>query len=206
VEFAEEHDLKIISIADIIQYRLRTEGLVHCVKHGDLTLPSGQVWSAHVYQVRGDGRQFLALRLGDISDEPTLVRVHTGSVAGDVFGASLHPRVRVSDAVKRIEAEGNGVILFLPGRVDLERDLAFYLGESPAPPTTPPDEGEVLREYGLGAQVLRHLGLSKIRVLTNRPRRIPSLQAYGLSVVEQLLLDAEGVAPSVQSDIHTVTH
>jgi len=54
--------------------------------------------------------------------------------------------------------------------------------------------------------VLRHLGLSKIRVLTNRPRRIPSLQAYGLSVVEQLLLDAEGVAPSVQSDIHTVTH
>ena len=206
VDFAKEHDLKIISIADIIQYRLRTEGLVHCVKQGELTLPSGVEWSVSVYEVRGDGRQFMALKLGEVSDEPTLVRVHTGSVAGDVFGATRHPRVRISDAVSRIEAEGNGVILFLPGRVDLERDLGFYLGEETPPPSAPQDEGEVLREYGLGAQVLRDLGLSKIRVLTNRPRRIPSLEAYGLSVVDQLLLNTEAVASAGQGDNHTVTH
>jgi 3,4-dihydroxy 2-butanone 4-phosphate synthase/GTP cyclohydrolase II len=136
----------------------------------------------------GPDDQFMALSYGDITTEPTLVRVHRGSVLGDAFQVRMRQRVHISDVVAAIEREGNGVILFLPGHPDPDTDLAFYLDE---PIQRPPEEpGMVLREYGFGAQVLAHLGLERLRVLTNRPRRIPSLDAYGLNVVEQL-----GVAP-----------
>ncbi len=144
-----------------------------------------------------DDRQILAMTLGELDERPTLVRVHTGSVLGDVFGVHQPKRVVMADAVRRIEEEGRGVILFLPGRLDLARDLAYHIGEDVDRPAA--EQGEVLREYGIGAQVLAHLGLGRIRILTNRPRRIPSLEGYGLEVVEQLLVtdpDAdEGDAP-----------
>ena len=93
-------------------------------------------------------------------------------------------RVHIADCVTAIEREGNGVILFLPGHPDPETDLAFYLNE---PIERPPEEpGVVLREYGFGAQALADLGLHKLRLMTNRPRRMPSLDAYGLSLVDQL--------------------
>ena len=99
-------------------------------------------------------------------------------------------RVHIADCVAAIERAGNGAILFLPGHPDPETDIAFYLDE---PIKRPPEEpGVVLREYGFGAQVLSDLGLSHLRLLTNRPRRIPSLEAYGLEVVEQLLVAPGG--------------
>jgi 3,4-dihydroxy 2-butanone 4-phosphate synthase/GTP cyclohydrolase II len=186
--FAEEHGLRILSIADLIQYRLQHERLVELRKSGPVTLESGVKWNAHVYAVSVEERQALALTLGEIDARPTLVRVHTGSVIGDVFGVRQGLRVVLSEAVQRIEAEGRGVILFLPGRIDLERDLAFHLGDA-LPPRTPVDRAEVLREYGVGAQVLADLGLSNIRLLTNRPRRIAGLDGYGLEIVEQLVLE-----------------
>lgn len=189
-EFAREHSLRILSIADLIQYRLQTEGLVERVRSGELRLSSGVTWTAHAYRV-GRRRQFLALTLGEIDDRPTSVRVHTGSVLGDVFGIRRDPRMIMADAVERIEAEGRGVVLFLPGPMDLERDLAFHLGDEVERAPTP-ERGEVLREYGLGAQVLADLGLRRIRILTNRPRRIPSLDGYGLEIVEQVILRGSG--------------
>jgi len=124
------------------------------------------------------------LSFGEITTEPTLVRVHRGSVLGDAFQVRMGERVHLADCAAAIEREGRGVILFLPGHPDPETDLAFYLSEPiPRPPEEP---GVVLREYGFGAQVLSDLGLERLRVLTNRPRRIPSLDAYGLKVVEQL--------------------
>jgi len=189
VKFAEEHQLRILSIADLIEYRLSHERLVEHRRSGPVVLETGTSWSAHVYSVSVEERQALALTLGDVDARPTLVRVHTGSVLGDVFGVRKELRVVLSEAIERIEAEGRGVILFLPGRVDLDRDLAYHLGEQ-LPPTTPADRGEVLREYGVGAQILTDLGLERIRLLTNRPRRIAGLDGYGLEVVEQLLLDA----------------
>ena len=132
----------------------------------------------------------MALSLGEITSEPTLVRVHRGSVLGDAFQVRMGDRVHIADCIAAIERVGNGVILFMPGHPDPETDLAFYLDE---PITRPPEEpGVVLREYGFGAQVLSDLGLEHIRVLTNRPRRIPSLDAYGLNVVEQLLVSPGG--------------
>ena len=186
--FAEEHGLRILTIAELIEYRLQTERLVQNLAVGRVDVPSGRPWMAHAYRTSVDGRQFLALTLGDVrSDEPVLVRVHTGSVLGDVFGAQKSDRVIARDAMTRIEQEGRGVILFIPGSVNLERDLAFHSGQT-LPATPPEEQGAVLREFGLGAQVLADLGLSRIRLLTNRPRKIAGVDAYGLDVVEQVLM------------------
>ncbi|MCS6798793.1 MAG: 3,4-dihydroxy-2-butanone-4-phosphate synthase [Myxococcota bacterium] len=182
VAFARRHQLALLSIADVIQYRLQTERLVHRVRSGPVRLGSGGTWTAHVYVSSVETRQMLALVHGDVDETPTLVRVHTGSVLGDVFGVRRPLRFDVHEAVERIEREGRGVVLFLPGRVDLERDLAAHLGEPlPAAETDP---GDVLREFGLGAQVLRDLGLRRIRLLTHRPRRIVGLEGFGLELVE----------------------
>jgi 3,4-dihydroxy 2-butanone 4-phosphate synthase / GTP cyclohydrolase II len=194
VEFGREHGLRIISIADLIEYRLSREKLVKALRHTEVTMPSGKTWTAHVYEVDvDDRRQFLALTYGKIGPEPTLIRVHTGSVLGDIFGVRMGRRVYMGDAVERIEAAGSGVVLFLPGRPDPLSDLAFYLGEPVAAQSS--DQGEVLREYGLGAQVLADLGLGKVRIMTNRPRRVPSLEAYGLEIVDQELVAATDEKP-----------
>src|SRR5262249_17725850 len=108
---------------------------------------------------------------------------HTGSMLGDVFGVHGGARVVAGEAISMIEREGRGVLLFLPGRVSIRNDLAFHLGqETPAPM----DTGDILREFGLGAQVLVELGLGKVRLITNRPRKIAGLEGYGLEVVEEI--------------------
>jgi len=203
-DFAEKHGLRILSIAELIQYRLQTERLVTRVLAGEITLPSGRVWKAYAYESAVESRQFLALQLGEVDEQRgTLVRVHTGSVLGDVFSVRGGQRVVAADAVARIEAEGAGVLLFVPGRVDLARDLAFHTGqELPAAPLE--EHGLVLREFGIGAQVLADLGLSRIRLLTNRPRRIAGVDAYGLEVVEQVLLAID--ATDAVADEKPTTH
>ncbi len=195
-EFAEKHGLRILSIAELIQYRLQTERLVTRVLSGEVPMASGRVWKAFAYESAVESRQFLALQLGDLDEaRGTLVRVHTGSVLGDVFGARGGQRVVAGDAVARIEAEGAGVLLFVPGRVDIARDLAYHTGqELPAAPVE--ENGLVLREFGIGAQVLADLGLKRIRLLTNRPRRVAGVDAYGLEIIEQVLLGDEA-SPAV---------
>ena len=191
VAFANDHDLRLLTIADLIEYRLARERLVTRIRQTPVQMPTGQTWTAFVYQLEVDDRQqFMALSFGTITREPTMVRVHRGSVLGDAFQVRMRERVHIADCVTAIEREGNGVILFLPGRPDPETDLAFYLDE---PIERPPEEpGMVLREYGFGAQVLADLGLHKLRLMTNRPRRMPSLDAYGLSLVDQLSVHPGG--------------
>lgn len=191
VAFSEEHGLRLLTIADLIQYRLARERLVTRVRQSPVTMPTGETWTASVYQVQVDERQqYIALSYGDITENPTMVRVHRGSVLGDAFQVRMGQRVHIADCVAAIEREGNGVILFLPGHPDPETDLAFYLNEPiPRPPEEP---GVVLREYGFGAQVLSDLGMRELRLLTNRPRRMPSLDAYGLTVVDQLSVSLGG--------------
>ncbi|MBX7192630.1 MAG: 3,4-dihydroxy-2-butanone-4-phosphate synthase [Sandaracinaceae bacterium] len=194
VRFAEQHGLRILSIADLIQYRLEHEKLVHERTSGELLLPSGKPWTVKVFE--SDGREYLACVYGDLSrtdTEPPLVRMHTGSVIGDVLDVRTPQRVAMRDAIARIETEGRGVIVFFPGPMDLQADLANRLGLAVKPRTT--ESGEVLREYGIGAQILRSVGLGRIRLLTNRPRRIAGLDGYGLEIVEQIVLD-----PDVSAD------
>ncbi|MEO0321986.1 MAG: 3,4-dihydroxy-2-butanone-4-phosphate synthase [Myxococcota bacterium] len=199
-QFAERHGLVLLSIADLIEYRLSREQLVKKVRTAPVHLASGSPWTATVFCVENDGREFLALVHGDVGPEATLVRVHTSDVVGDVLGLVGPQGVRVEDAVQRIEAEGQGVVLVVPGKPALEAGLAHHLGETVPQPRR--ETGEVLREYGLGAQVLAALGLGKIRLLTNRPRRIPSLEGYGLEVVEQLLVSTQGLPSADGATTH----
>jgi len=186
VRFAAQHGLHLLSIADVVTYRLQNERLVRAVESATIELGTGTQWRAHVYETTANRRPFLALVLGEIGPDPTLVRVHTGSILADVFGVRATGRVIAPDAVRVIEREGRGVVLFIPGQVDLARDLAVHVGKDV--PRAPEEQGVVLREFGLGAQVLADLGLRSLRLLTNRPRRIVGLDAFGLEVVEQVLV------------------
>jgi 3,4-dihydroxy 2-butanone 4-phosphate synthase / GTP cyclohydrolase II len=186
-KFAAQHGLRVLSIADLVNYRMQTERLIHKVSEGSILLPpSGMEWRANVYETPGPvgRRDMLALTLGEIDGSPTLVRVQVGSVLGDVFGAHSGSRVLASEAVSRIEHEGRGVILYIPQRIDMQSDLRYHLGEMS--PKMPADSEAVLREIGFGSQVLRDLGVRKMRLLTNQPRRIAAVDGYDLEVVEQV--------------------
>lgn len=189
-KFAAEHGLKMLSIADLVEYRISRESLMTLAREEEVSLRSGARWTAKAYRVRSDGREFLALSYGRISAAPTLVRVHTCSVVGDMLGLnSSAGRVGLDEAIERIESAGSGVILLVPGRETFSDAIDRLTGGGEATERPTIDSGEVLREYGLGAQVLSQLGLHQIRLLMNRPRRIPNLEAYGLKVVEQIAAD-----------------
>jgi 3,4-dihydroxy 2-butanone 4-phosphate synthase/GTP cyclohydrolase II len=190
--FAAQHGLRILSIADLVQYRLEHEQLIEKRLEGDLALPHGTTWRAHLFNAVPSGREFLALTLGELDESPTLVRMHTGSVLGDVLEVGESSRLPMRTAMRRIEAEGKGVVVFISSPLDLNADLATRLGLEVKRPRL--EGGEVLREYGLGAQVLRALGLRRVRLLTNRPRKIPGLEGYGLEIVDQLTV-SEADAP-----------
>jgi 3,4-dihydroxy 2-butanone 4-phosphate synthase/GTP cyclohydrolase II len=190
-KFAQVHGLRILSIADLIQYRLQTERLVRRVAETEIVLqPGGRRWKARVYETPGmQGRhEVLALSLGEIDSTPTLVRVQMGSLLGDVFGATHPTRVMANESVRRIEQEGRGVLLYLPPRGDLLQDLEHYLGGGVRDSIASTPSEVVLREIGLGSQVLRDLGLRKLRILTSRPSRIVAVDGFELEVVEQVLL------------------
>ncbi len=185
--FAAQHGLGIVRIADLIQYRLSRELLVRRVSEATVRPRAGGLsaeFRAYVYQTDVEETEYLALVLGDVRpDEPVLVRVQTASVLRDVFGlggAAEGPAA--TSWLKMIEEEGKGVLLFV-----LPHGQSF-LGAPPrrSDGAPVPDPGAVtpLRDFGLGAQVLAHLGVRTIRLLTNTPRRIAGLLGYGLSVVE----------------------
>ncbi|HEY2516234.1 MAG TPA: 3,4-dihydroxy-2-butanone-4-phosphate synthase [Polyangiaceae bacterium] len=187
--FSRKHDLRIVTVADLIQYRLQTERLVKRAMETTLRLDAtGSEWKALIYEVLVDGRQFLALVKGDVTgDAPPLCRVHAGSTIGDIFSSStkVDGGRHLREALVRIEAEGRGALVYLPPRGNILREL-----EHLATPDAPPDSTveEPLREFGLGAQVLTDLGLHKIRLLTNNPRKIAGIHGYGLDVVERVPL------------------
>ncbi len=184
--FASQHGFLMLSIADLIEYRLQNETLVEVIDEGDVLLRGRSNWHATVFGSASDARQFLALSYGEPGPDPTLVRVHTGSILGDVFRVADKRRAEIDRVVDMIEADGRGVILFLPGQVHLENDLRFYC--RPEEQLRSQASADSLREFGIGAQVLRALGLRRIRLLTNRPRRIVGLDGFGLEVVEQIMV------------------
>jgi 3,4-dihydroxy 2-butanone 4-phosphate synthase/GTP cyclohydrolase II len=189
--FCAEHKLRLLSIADLIQYRLQTERLVRQVSARTVRLPqANRLWNARVYQTLAPHTtdQMLALTLGEIDGTPMLVRVQMGSVLGDVFGAAHDTRISAHEAIRRIEEEGRGVLLFIPQRADIAQDLEYY-AEGVARPEKPNLDHEiVLRDIGFGSQVLKDLGVRKMRVLTNRPSRIAAVDGFDLEVVEQVIM------------------
>jgi 3,4-dihydroxy 2-butanone 4-phosphate synthase / GTP cyclohydrolase II len=206
--FVREHDLRLLTIADLIQYRLQTERLVRQISDQEVRLPPGQlVWRARVYEsiAPNSPREMLALTLGEIDNSPTLVRVQMGSVLGDVFSANHQTRISAADAIARIEREGKGVMLFLPPRTPLAQDIEYFAeGERRRREVFGPNHEVVLREIGFGSQVLKDVGVRKMRMLTNRPSRIAAVDGFEIEVVEQVVLfDPEEL--KVQSALRT-TH
>ena len=200
--FAAKHALRILTIADLIQYRLFTERLVRRVSEAQVTLDqTGTEWRAVVYETGiDDERQFLALVKGDVTGgPPPLCRVHTGSTVADVFAATPRDGGRhLREAIAQIEAAGRGALVYIAprGNVRSELDALRVQQNSPTPPANAPAAARAgdppLREFGLGAQVLVDLGLQEIRLLTNNPRKIAGIHGFGLNVVEQLPLHSMG--------------
>jgi 3,4-dihydroxy 2-butanone 4-phosphate synthase/GTP cyclohydrolase II len=202
--FSRKHGLRILTVADLIQYRLQTERLVRRTMEHTIRLDAtGTEWKAFVYEVLVDGRQFLALVKGDLTgDPPALCRVHAGSTIADVFASTRIDGGRhLREALLRIEEEGRGALVYLPSRGNTLRELESYAalatsantGPSPsqgkpAAPSADAGHDQPLREFGLGAQVLADLGLHKIRLLTNNPRKIAGIHGFGLDVVERVPL------------------
>jgi 3,4-dihydroxy 2-butanone 4-phosphate synthase/GTP cyclohydrolase II len=146
----------------------------------------------------------LALCLGTIDGSPTLVRVQMGSTLGDIFGAPHPKRIHASEAMRRIDEEGKGVLLFVPQRSDLIVDLDHYAEGVPRPGGNALEHEIVLRDVGFGSQVLKDLGVRKMRLLTNRPSRIAGVDGFELEVVEQVLLRSNDEA-TADASVHT-TH
>jgi 3,4-dihydroxy 2-butanone 4-phosphate synthase/GTP cyclohydrolase II len=181
--FAAEHGLQILSIADLITYRLRMDRLVRRIREATLTLDqTGTSWRAVVYEDDLSRRQMLALVKGEISPaEPTLVRMHAGSTISDLFASRGQEGGRnLRAAIDAIEGAGAGVIVYFPSQPDLIEQLAPFTPQAPAPGR------RVLHEYGLGAQILANLGVRRMRLLTNNPRKIPGLEGFGLEVVDRV--------------------
>jgi 3,4-dihydroxy 2-butanone 4-phosphate synthase/GTP cyclohydrolase II len=184
--FAGQHKLRILTIADLISYRLQTERFVRQVEDTEIVLDRTRTaWRAIVYESSLDQRQILALTKGNVdTHEPVLVRMHAGSTLADTFSStSSEGRRNLLASIDAIEQESRGVIVYLPPRGNVLTELSVWTkrhsGE--ANEQTRP-HGGTLREYGLGAQVLRDLGLREIRLLTQNPRKIAGIHGYGLNV------------------------
>ena len=184
VTFGQEHGIKIGTVADIIQYRLQNESQVERVSTARLPSRFGGEFTAHVYQSYVDEGEHLALVKGTIDPEtPVLVRAHAEYLPGDVFGYTGRNTGNVlHDAMKRIGEDGNGVVLYVR-RHGRGAEMLAEGNEGPAS-TNPSARLAVFKDFGLGAQILRDLGVRKIRLLTNTPLRLPNLSGYGLEVVE----------------------
>ena len=186
--FAKKHGLLIVKVADLIQYRMQTERLVRKIAEHTMKLDvTGTDWRVMVYEVTTESRQFLALVKGElVGNEPILARVHGGSAISDIFSSTdFEGGKNLREALVEIDRAGRGVCVYLPTTRDLATEMRIHneVSERHGVTTGPP-----LREFGLGAQVLADLGLHQIKLLTNNPRKIANLAAFGLQVVERVPL------------------
>jgi 3,4-dihydroxy 2-butanone 4-phosphate synthase/GTP cyclohydrolase II len=192
-EFSVKHNLKIATIADLIQYRLRHDSLVHRVAEARLPTRYGGDFIAHVYTSDADEEEHLVLVKGTVSpDEPVLVRPHAEYPPGDVFGYMYsNTSALLQESMRLIAAEGKGVILYLrqEGRGAHMLRNGGRSGKGPnRPSTNPGSQLHDFRDYGIGAQILRDIGVRKMRLLTNNPLRLVSLPGYGLEIIEYVPL------------------
>lgn len=194
-KFARKHKLKICSIAELIAYRRRSERLVEKIEVVDMPTDFGE-FKLHLYKSSLDGVHHVALVMGEIDpDEPTLVRVHSECLTGDIFssrrcdcGSQLHA------AMRKVADAGRGIIIYMRGHegrgIGLHGKILAYKLQEQGLDTVEANlrlgYAMDLRDYGIGAQIISDLGVRKIRLMTNNPRKVVGLEGHNLEIVEQV--------------------
>lgn len=210
LEMSAKHNLRMISVQDLIAYRRLNEHLVRFVAEAKLPSDHGE-FVVKVFENTVDGKEHVAIVKGDVNTgDPVLVRVHSECLTGDIFGShrcDCGPQLHA--ALDRIEQEGRGVVLYMrqEGRgIGLANKIKAYALQEQGYDTVeanvhlgfPPDP----RDYGIGAQILTELGVSKMRLMTNNPKKRVGLQSYGLEVTELVALEVPAT-PDSQSYLET---
>lgn len=197
MEFAEQYSMKIITVKELIAYRFQLEKLVSRVAEAQLPTQFGD-FVIRVYQNTVDGKEHVAIVKGEITaEEPTLVRVHSECLTGDIFGSMrCDCRSQLHAALEQIERAGKGVVLYMrqEGRgIGLVNKIRAYALQEGGMDTV---EANVhlgfqpdVRDYGIGAQILADLGVRKMLLMTNNPKKRVGLQSYGLEVVERVPIE-----------------
>jgi 3,4-dihydroxy 2-butanone 4-phosphate synthase / GTP cyclohydrolase II len=212
IKFAKKHRLKVVTVADLIQYRLNYDSLVYRAAEAPLPTRLGGQFRAVAYNTHVDQSEHLALIKGEISPkEETLVRVHTKYVPGDVFGFELlNTGAVIQRSMEIIAREGKGVILYLQPE---------HMGVRPSMITYPRVEGKQqkdmnpsflyradFKEYGIGAQILRDLGVGKMRLLTNNKKHLVGLRGYGLEITSLEPISSENPLQDVAKQKKAKAH
>lgn len=200
IEIAKHFDLKLVSIEDLIKYRIKTESLIEKIIDVKMPTTKGE-FDLHLYKNTNTEEEHLVLTKGDVStDEPVLLRVHSSCMTGDIFGScrcDCGPQLERS--MKMIEEEGRGAIVYMnqEGRgIGLTNKLKAYKLQEEGYDTLEANlklgfKGDE-RDYGIGAQIIRDLGISKIRLISNNPKKRTGLIGYDLEIVENVALEIKG--------------
>jgi len=210
LQFCREHELKLITVKDLIRYRMAHERLVRKIAEAALPTTHG-AFRIHAYESLLDGEHHVALTMGDVSGgEPVMVRVHSQCLTGDIFGSTrCDCGDQLETALEMIAAAGKGVLLYLKqeGRgIGLGHKIMAYQLQDQGQDTVEANESlgfkAEQRDYGIGAQILVELGVRRLRLLTNNPRKFVGLEGYGLEIADRLPIE---IAPSAHNQRYLKT-
>jgi len=200
-DFCRLHDLKMLTVAELIRYRMAHERYVRRVTETAVPTAYGE-FRMIVYESEINGDSHIAMVKGDVEhngDEPVLVRMHSHCLVGDVFGATwCGCREAIDGAMRRIAEEGRGALIYLHQTSKgysvekLGDKLTLQFHHEQRLPTLPESQRRTQREIGIGAQILSDLNLKRIRLLTNHPRKVAGLEGFGIEIVEQVPVSASG--------------